>query len=368
MNLDQIARDAARDARQAAREMPIVPIGRLRRRRLLLTITPLVAVGLAAWVAILVFSLPSENPTPPADTQPTPTTVDQPTATTTVPPTTTTTDQVPVLDADWVRGTYQQIVDDQGQVLYEFPFTILYGRNTAWDGDDGFVALTESGLIWMRPEGRQTIDVPQGSIVDIAVTEAGTHVIGIESLEDGSVSWVELETGNECRGAVRDIDHRWRDVQRRRSVGHDRRPGLERCRTRRGRWPDPTIRPSGVGGERGWQGGPSPPGRERGSTVCGYPRLRRPPSDNRGSASGTGNSADHRLDHRSGVRRLHPDDRDARTRILRSDRGSATGGRCGAASPAMNDLPAFRVGHPAAITGPSTYLDPHLMLPVRSIP
>ena len=38
MNLDQIATDASRDARQAAaREMPIVPIGRLRRRRLLLT-------------------------------------------------------------------------------------------------------------------------------------------------------------------------------------------------------------------------------------------------------------------------------------------------------------------------------------------
>ena len=91
-----------------------------------------------------------------------------------------------MLDADWVRGTSQQIVDDQGQVLYEFPFTILYGRNTAWDGDDGFVALTESGLIWMRPEGRQTIDVPQGSIVDIAVTEAGTHVIGIVAAEDGS--------------------------------------------------------------------------------------------------------------------------------------------------------------------------------------
>ena len=198
MNLDQIARDAARDARQAGREMPIVPIGRLRRRRLLLTITPLVAVGLAAWVAILLFSLPSENATPPADTRPTPTTVDEPTASTTLPPTTTTADQVPVLDADWVRGTYQQIVDDQGEVLYEFPFTIPDGRrNTAWDGDDGFVALNESGLVWMRPEGRQTIDVPQGSIVDIAVTEAGTHVIGIASMEDGSVSWVELETGNE---------------------------------------------------------------------------------------------------------------------------------------------------------------------------
>ena len=127
MNLDQIAREAARETPQAAREMSIVPIGRLRRRRLLLTITPLVAVGLAAWVAILVFSLPSENPTPPADTRPTPTTVvrrQRPRRA----PDDDHTDQVPVLDTDWVRGTYQQIVDDQGEVLYEFPFTIPDGQ------------------------------------------------------------------------------------------------------------------------------------------------------------------------------------------------------------------------------------------------
>ena len=80
--------------------MPLVPMERLRRRRLILTITPLVAVGLAGWVAVLVFSLPSENPTPPAVTEPTPTTVDQSTTTTAVPPTTTAPQGVASLDAE----------------------------------------------------------------------------------------------------------------------------------------------------------------------------------------------------------------------------------------------------------------------------
>ena len=100
-----------------------------------------------------------------------------------------------MLDADWVRGTFEQIISDEGEVVHEFPSTIFFGRNTAWDGSDGFVALTDSGLIWMRPDGRQTIDVPQGSIIDVAVTEEGTHVIGVVEAEDRSHHWVELESG-----------------------------------------------------------------------------------------------------------------------------------------------------------------------------
>ena len=199
MNLDQIAREASKEARQAARSMPVVPMEQLRRRWLILTITPLVTVGLAIWVAVLVFSLPSENPTPPVDTEPTPTSIDQPTTTTTttVPSTTTAPQEVASLDAEWVRGTFEQIIDNEGDALYEFPSTIFFGRNTAWDGSDGFVALTESGLIWMRAEGRETIEVPQGSIIDIAVTESGTHVIGIVEAEDRSLHWIELESGQE---------------------------------------------------------------------------------------------------------------------------------------------------------------------------
>ena len=275
-----------------------------------------------------------------------------------------------MLDADWVRSTFEQIISNEGEVLYEFPFTIPDGRrNTAWDGDDGFVALTESGLIWMRPEGRRTIDVPQGSIVDIAVTEAGTHVIGLEALEDGSVFWIELETvaeveepsgasttdGETFSVADRSVtieDPDWSDVE------HDEAGG-----------PIPPFDlPELVVSEDGREVLRLPVGSEarpyvdihdfdgRRLVIAAQPQE-------------PASSAEHRLDHRSGVRRVHPGSRDAWTRILRSDRGPATGGRNGAASLAMNDLHRlFRVGHPAAITGPSTYLDPHLMLPVRSIP
>ena len=207
MRLDQIAREAARDTQQAGRQMPIIPLENLRRRRLFLSITPLVAAGLAAWVAVLVFLLPSASPSQPSE-GPTPTTVNNTPSTTTAQPVTTAPEEAPVLDADWVRGTSEQIIDDQGVVLHEFPPTILYGRNTAWDGDGGFVALTEAGLIWMRGDARQTIDVLQGSIVDIALTDTRSHVIGIISADDRSVHWIDLESGLEVEppSAARSTD------------------------------------------------------------------------------------------------------------------------------------------------------------------
>ena len=72
------------------------------------------------------------------------------------------------LDAEWVRGTFEQIIDNEGEVVYEFPSTIFFGRNTAWDGSDGFVALTDSGLIWMRPEDERRSKCRR-SIIDLAV-------------------------------------------------------------------------------------------------------------------------------------------------------------------------------------------------------
>ncbi len=202
MNLDQMAREAVGDAQQAGRKMPIVPMERLRRRRLLRSVAPLIAVGLATWVAILVISLPSENATPPADGEPTPTSIVTATTTTVQPtttavPTTTAPQIASPPDAEWVRGTVEQIFDDQGEVLHEFPQTVLFGRNTAWDGGDGFVALTWDGLIWMRPDGLQTIAMAQGSILEVVVTEAGAHVVGVMDAEDRTVRWVEMETGNE---------------------------------------------------------------------------------------------------------------------------------------------------------------------------
>lgn len=191
MNLDQLARDAARDARQAGQRMPVVPIEGLRRRRFL-WITPLVGVGLAAAIALIFLLVPAGDPIPPADEAPPPTTL----APTTTLPVTTTVPEVVIPDTDWVRGTSEQIIDDGGEVLFEFPSTILFGRNTAWDGGDGFVALTGEGLIWMRPGQSRTIDLPQGAIVDVAISDSGTHVVGIARIEDRTVHWYELETGD----------------------------------------------------------------------------------------------------------------------------------------------------------------------------
>ena len=196
MKLDQFAKEAVRDAMEAGRTMPIVPIEKLRRRRLYLMV-PMITTGIAASVLAVVFFFPTIAPLQPADEGPTATTIDAAPTTTTPIPTTTTPQIVAPPDTPWVRGTVEQIVDAEGAVLFEFPSTILYGRNTAWDGGNGFVALTEAGLIWMRPDHRQTIDAPFGTILDVAITETGTHVIGIQDADDRSVSWLELESGDE---------------------------------------------------------------------------------------------------------------------------------------------------------------------------
>jgi hypothetical protein len=195
MKLDQFAEEAARDAQQAGRTMPIIPIEKLRRRRLYLMV-PMVTTGIAASVLAVVFLLPPTTPQQPVG-EPTETTIDTATTTTTPMPTTTTPQIIAPPDTPWVRGTVEQIVDAEGSVLFEFPPTILYGRNTAWDGGDGFVALTDEGLIWMRPDQRQTIDAPFGAILDMAITETGTHVVGIEDAEDRSIRWFALESGDE---------------------------------------------------------------------------------------------------------------------------------------------------------------------------
>jgi hypothetical protein len=194
VNLDQIARDAAGEANDAARTMPITPIEGLRTRRVARILAPIATVGIVVWIATLLLGSPTPDTVPPAGT--TPTTIDS--APTTVPETSTTVADKPVaIDAAWVRGTSTEIVDDRGNVLHEYPSTILFGRNTAWDGEDGFVALTDAGLIWMRPDEETTVEAPFGSIIDAVVTEDGTHVVGVENYEDEVVHWIELETGAE---------------------------------------------------------------------------------------------------------------------------------------------------------------------------
>lgn len=196
MNLDQMAREATSAAREAAKAMPVVPVEGLQSRRRIRMAAPLLGLGAVASLVLVLLFAASGAPTPLQPVGPTETTT-VPTPSTTVPPATTTPAATPPLDTSWARGSAERILDDQGRTLYEYPTTILYGRNTAWDGIDGFVALTESGLIWMRPDGEVTVDAPFGSIVDVDYSEAGTQIVGIDPFEGDEVVWLDLVTGDQ---------------------------------------------------------------------------------------------------------------------------------------------------------------------------
>jgi hypothetical protein len=195
VNLDQMAREAAQDAKEAARAMPIVPVEKLRGRRIARLAAPVLGLAAVIWVVVVSVIPPSGDilvidPVAPSSTiETTPTTI--------APDPSTLPEAPATIDAQWVRGGANQIRDDEGVVLYEYPLTILYGRNTAWDGGEGFVALTGSGLIWLRPSGQDTVNAPFGSIVDVSISERGTHIVGIDPFDGEVVVWVELETGDE---------------------------------------------------------------------------------------------------------------------------------------------------------------------------
>lgn len=190
MNLDQIAGAAAQETMEAARTMPIVPVQELRGRGIARLAAPVLGLGAAVWIVVALLVSPSGEAPPDQPVAPPPST--------TVPQVTTSPELTPPpFDTPWVRGSATKIVDGMGTTLFEFPTTILYGRNTAWDRIDGFVALTESGLIWMRADGESTIEAPFGSIIDVGFTDRGTRVVGIDPVEGDEVVWIELETGEE---------------------------------------------------------------------------------------------------------------------------------------------------------------------------
>ena len=99
-------------------------------------------------------------------------------------------------DAAWVTGSVDKMTDDRGTTLAWIPFSFA-GRNTAWDGDRGLVAVQDGGggVLWITPAGTTEVPLPMAelAIVDVAIV-GDVHVIGVRPI-GGPVSWYELETG-----------------------------------------------------------------------------------------------------------------------------------------------------------------------------
>lgn len=130
-------------------------------------------------------------------------------------------------DAAWVVGTYDSVLDDTGRVLARFPFRVG-SENVAWDGSDGLVIVTESGVAWIRPGGTLQQTIPIDEIVEVALV-GERHVLGGRAL-GGTVEWYELETARridppEGRTVVGEtfqaqgrtatvLEPDWRDVER----------------------------------------------------------------------------------------------------------------------------------------------------------
>ncbi len=99
-------------------------------------------------------------------------------------------------DTQWITGSFDRITNDQGRTLAWIPFSFA-GRNTAWDGDKGLVAVQDGGggVLWITPAGTTEVPLPMTDIVVVDVAMVGDrHVMGVRPL-GGAASWHELETG-----------------------------------------------------------------------------------------------------------------------------------------------------------------------------
>jgi hypothetical protein len=205
VNLEDLARNAADDANAAGRSMPIVPLERSRRRRVLLTVVPTIAAGALAWVVIALVAFP-QNVEPPVITEvPTTTTTVTETTTTTI-ATTATTIAATDIEPGWVRSSFTSTIDDSGELLSQYTAGINFGRTVAWDRTTrrGIVVVTEESLEWHQPGGiTGHANIELGQIVTVEATPTGP-VVALRT-DDGSIIWYDLATGAETSPPVEPV-------------------------------------------------------------------------------------------------------------------------------------------------------------------
>lgn len=197
MNLDDRARQAAAELHEAARTAEIVAFDSVRWHRRVLLAAP--AAALVALVAMAVLLLP--GPSSPPVGPPTTSDVTTSDVTTTTAQTSTTSNAaiVPWLEPGtlWIRGGLSGVYDDSGALIEDVDFLSIGllggGRASAWDGDIGFVAISEK-VLWFRDGEAVETDLPVGPIVEV-VTVGGVPIVGIGPVDaSGTTTWFDLSS------------------------------------------------------------------------------------------------------------------------------------------------------------------------------
>jgi hypothetical protein len=219
MKLEDLAQNAARQARNAAQEMPIVPIKEARGRRRTGNVL-LPVLGLAAtWMVIAVLT-PPPTQTPPVATNPTTTSIDNTQASTAVPNVFQTV--VVVSDSDLAGFV------DRTDSIWPLPVETV---NPATDcciapgGDGELLALRPSRLLSVTDRVEQLIAWDDMDAKGVLATPGGLAIAGTEDsgrsvlrlyTRDGSLLWsltLDLDWGETPQLALGSGNVIWRGVR-----------------------------------------------------------------------------------------------------------------------------------------------------------
>ncbi|MDH4118176.1 MAG: hypothetical protein OEX04_12695 [Acidimicrobiia bacterium] len=219
MNLDDLSRSAAAETRTAARTMPVVPIGVVRKRRVLQATGPLVGLAVGLWVTLAVSALP-DSVEPPALTDVTSTTTTTPTSESTNAVTVIESErpinsdaladlptfldtQIPVIGASspccvaargdgavYVLDTWQLLLVAGGATEVVADWTDVEGRGLILTADGPLVLGTGQlgsvvRLLGLDGTPRWSVDVPFASLGErpqLAVDRNGVIWVGIRDL------------------------------------------------------------------------------------------------------------------------------------------------------------------------------------------